>query len=55
MIVLRTGLTELGFATHPHHVYGIREAQKKAEGATEAVLFEWKLLAFTRFEFAQKL
>lgn len=24
-------------------------------GATDAVLFEWKLLAFTRFEFAQKL
>lgn len=52
---VRTGLTELGFATHPRQAYGIREAQKEAEGATEAVLFEWKLLAFTRFEFAQKL
>lgn len=52
---VRTDLTELGFATHPRQAYGIREAQKKAEKATEAVLFEWKLLPFTRFEFAQKL
>lgn len=29
---VRTGLTELGFATHPRQAYGIREAQKEAEG-----------------------
>lgn len=43
------GITPLGQA------HSVREAPEKVEGVAKAILFEWKITAFTAFEFTYKL